>query len=143
MYVPTVFNSMDCKSRQNLGLRLLIYSFMVLPLSSLCIQIWSILLQYQKVRGGSSVKLFALEGDSSYFNPKFSFQNVIPIFSNTIILLMTLKSILPTLRLLKSICLALFMVQPRCLASVSCWFCLSSVFSNTSCLYEIIYPILD
>lgn len=94
---------MDCKSRQNLGLRLLIYSFMVLPLSSLCIQIWSILLQYQKVRGGSSVKLFALEGDSSYFNPKFSFQNVIPIFSNTIILLMTLKSILPTLRLLKRI----------------------------------------
>lgn len=112
-------------------LRLLMYSFMVLPLSFLCIQICSILLQCQKVRGDSSEKIFALEGDSSYFNSKFSCQNAIPIFSNTVIPHVTLTSILPTLsgywRTFGG-CFPLFMIQSSYLASgIFVWFL--SVFS--------------
>lgn len=122
-------------------LRFLIYSFMILPL----IPLHSDLLHpasYQKVAGDSSVKHFALDGDSSYFNPKFSFQNAMPIFSNTIIPYMILRIIFPTLsdnwRAFGGY-LSLFVIQSRYLASGNfVWLISSSMFCNTSWIYSIL-----
>lgn len=112
-------------------LRLLMCGFVILPLSFLCIQICSILLHCKKVTADGSVKLFALESDS-YFNPKLSFQNVIPVFSKRVISHVTLTSILPTLsdywRTFGG-CLPVFMIQPRYLASVNFLWLVLSFFS--------------
>lgn len=134
MYIPVVFNSMQIKAEPR-SLRLLIYSFMVLLLSFL--RICSIQLQYQKV------KLFASEGHSSYFHPRFSFQNIIPLFSNTVIPMWPLQAFFPLIQIIEE---QLVGVYPSLWFSPGIyllwilfgWFCLSSVFCNTSCLYEII-----